>query len=70
VDCGYCDLVILNGDEGAMRGRTTAASVDVVDGDALGACRVPDLGDHTAALRASYGPSEGYRPLQDDNVKA
>jgi hypothetical protein len=65
-DCGCCDL--LNGDEGAMRDRT-AASFDVVDRKAQGACRVRDLGHRIAALRASYGPSEGYRPPQDDNVK-
>ena len=65
-----CDRVILNGDSGGMRDRTTAASFDVVGRDTQGACRVRGLGRHTAALRASYGPSEGYRPPQDEMAKS
>jgi len=35
-------------------------------GNITGACRVQNVANHLAALRASQGPSSGYRPLQDD----
>jgi hypothetical protein len=43
-----------------------AESFDVVEGNACGACSLQDLGYCIAALSASYGPSEGLRPPQDD----
>ena len=58
--------VILSGGEAGARDRTTAEGSDAVERNASGACSLQDLGDCPAALHASYGPSEGYRPLQDD----
>jgi hypothetical protein len=60
------NLVILNGGEADVRDRTTAGRFDVVDGNVQGVCSMPDLGDRIAASHASYSPSEGCRPSQDD----
>ena len=63
----YCELVILNGGEASVRDRMRVGSFDVVDGNAHAACSVYGLGYRIAALCASLGPSEGWRPPQDDN---
>ena len=58
--------VILNGGEAGVRDLTSAESFDGVDGNASSACSLRDLGYCIAAFGASYGPSEGLRPPQDD----
>jgi hypothetical protein len=62
------ELVILKRGEAALRDRTRAGRFDVVGGNAQAACTVCGLGYCIAALCVSYGPSEGYRPPQDDNA--
>ena len=64
--CRCCALVILNGGEAAVRDRTMAGRFDVVHGNAHAACSIYGPGYCIAALCVSYGPSEGYRPPQDD----
>jgi len=39
-----------------------------VDGNAPDVCNVLDLRNGISAFSSSYGPSEGYRPPQDDIV--
>src|SRR5271166_2075930 len=63
--CGW--FVILNGGGTAVRDLTSAKSFDVVNGNARGACSLQNLCRCTVCFEASYGPSEGYRPPQDDN---
>lgn len=51
-----------------MRDPTSAGSIDFVDGNARDVRNVLDPRDRISAFSASYGPSEGYRPPQDDIV--
>jgi hypothetical protein len=51
-----------------VRDRTWAGSIAFVDGSAPDVRKVKDLRDCISAFSASYGPSEGYRPPQDDIV--
>jgi hypothetical protein len=60
--------VILNGGEATVRDPTSAGSIDFVDGNAREVRNVLDPRDRISAFSASYGPSEGYRPPQDDIV--
>lgn len=51
-----------------MRDRTAAGGIDFVDRNASDVRNLPDPRDCISAFSASYGPSEGYRPPQDDIV--
>ena len=64
-DSSHSD-VILNGGEAGVRDRTGAENSDEVNGNAHAARGVLDPIECIATLRASLGPSEGYRPPQDD----
>ena len=58
--------VILSGGEAGVRDLTWANSDDVVEGNAFGACSVAIFLQCTGDVATSYGPSEGFRPPQDD----
>ena len=60
--------VILSGGEAGGKDLTAGEALEVVDGNAYGACSVEDPCDCIAALLTSYGPSEGLRPPQDDTA--
>jgi hypothetical protein len=56
----------VNGGEAAVKDLTSAKKFDAVDGNTQCACSRHNLVNDTADVSASYGPSEGYRPPQDD----
>ena len=56
----------MSGGEAGGSDRTNAGSFDDVDGSALAVSRVANPGEGVATSCASYGPSEGSRPPQDD----